>query len=56
VGLSIPYPDKDHGALIGTIKGARRRVDTLLPPVQDAKAADANIVTDRGDGGRPMLL
>ncbi len=44
VGLQL-YPDKDHGALIGAIKARGAEVDTVLPYVYDAKAADANIVT-----------
>jgi uroporphyrinogen-III synthase len=44
VGLQL-YPDKDHGALIGAIKTQGAEVDTVLPYVYDAKAADANIVT-----------
>jgi uroporphyrinogen-III synthase len=44
VGLQL-YPDKDHGALIGAIAGRGAEVDTVLPYVYDAKAADANIVT-----------
>ena len=44
VGLQL-YPDKDHGALIGAIKAQGAVVDTVLPYVYDAKAADANIVT-----------
>ena len=44
VGLQL-YPDKDHGALIGAIKSQGAVVDTVLPYVYDAKAADANIVT-----------
>lgn len=39
------YPDKDHGALIGAIKAQGAEVDTVLPYVYDAQAADANIVT-----------
>ena len=44
VGLQL-YPDKDHGALIGAIKAQGAEVDTVLPYVYDAKAADANIVS-----------
>jgi uroporphyrinogen-III synthase len=44
VGLQL-YPDKDHGALIGAILAQGAEVDTVLPYVYDAKAADANIVT-----------
>ncbi|QWG14906.1 uroporphyrinogen-III synthase [Bradyrhizobium sediminis] len=44
VGLQL-YPDKDHGALIGAIEAQGADVDTVLPYVYDAQAADANIVT-----------
>jgi uroporphyrinogen-III synthase len=44
VGLQL-YPDKDHSALIGAITAQGAKVDTVLPYVYDAKAADANIVT-----------
>ena len=44
LGLQL-YPDKDHGALIGAITAQGASVDTVLPYVYDAKAADANIVT-----------
>ena len=44
LGLQL-YPDKDHGALIGAIKAQGAEVDTVLPYVYDAKAADTNIVT-----------
>ena len=44
VGLQL-YPDKDHGVLIGAIKAQGAEVDTVLPYVYDAQAADANIVT-----------
>src|SRR5712692_3778047 len=44
LGLQL-YPDKDHGALIGAITAQGAKVDTVLPYVYDAKAADANIVT-----------
>src|ERR1700743_1633289 len=39
------YPDKDHSALIGAITAQGAEVDTVLPYVYDAKAADTNIVT-----------
>ncbi len=39
------YPDKDHSALIGAITAQGAEVDTVLPYVYDAQAADANIVT-----------
>jgi uroporphyrinogen-III synthase len=44
VGLQL-YPDRDHGALIGAITSQGAEVDTVLPYVYDAQAADANIVT-----------
>jgi uroporphyrinogen-III synthase len=44
VGLQL-YPDKDHGALIGAITAQGASIDTVLPYVYDARAADANIVT-----------
>ena len=44
VGLQL-YPDKDHGILTGAIKAQGAEIDTVLPYVYDAQAADANIVT-----------
>ncbi|MGY4311339.1 uroporphyrinogen-III synthase [Bradyrhizobium sp. JR3.5] len=44
LGLQL-YPDKDHATLIGAIKAQGTEVDTVLPYVYDAQAADANIVT-----------
>jgi uroporphyrinogen-III synthase len=44
LGLQL-YPDKDHSPLIGAIKAQGAEVDTVLPYVYDAQAADANIVT-----------
>ena len=44
LGLQL-YPDKDHGALIGSIEAQGAEVDAVLPYIYDAKAADANIVT-----------
>src|SRR5579871_479506 len=44
LGLQL-YPDKDHSALIGAITAQGAEVDSVLPYVYDAKAADANIVT-----------
>jgi uroporphyrinogen-III synthase len=44
LGLQL-YPDKDHSALIGAIAAQGAEVDTVLPYVYDAKAADSNIVT-----------
>ena len=43
VGLQL-YPDKDHGRLIGAITAQGAEVDTVLPYVYDAQAADTNIV------------
>src|SRR5882762_2799035 len=44
VGLQL-YPNKDHSALIGAITAQGAEVDTVLPYVYDARAAEANIVT-----------
>jgi uroporphyrinogen-III synthase len=44
VGLQL-YPDRDHSALIGAITAQGAEVDTVLPYVYDAAAADASIVT-----------
>jgi uroporphyrinogen-III synthase len=44
LGLQL-YPDKDHSALIGAVSAQGAEVDTVLPYVYDAKAADTNIVT-----------
>lgn len=44
LGLQL-YPDKDHATLIGAIKAQGAEVDTVLPYIYDAQAADANIVT-----------
>jgi uroporphyrinogen-III synthase len=44
LGLQL-YPDKDHSALIGAIIAQGAEVDTVLPYIYDAKAADANIMT-----------
>jgi uroporphyrinogen-III synthase len=44
LGLQL-YPDKDHSMLIKAIKAQGAEVDTVLPYVYDARAADANIVT-----------
>jgi uroporphyrinogen-III synthase len=43
VGLQL-YPDKYHSVLIGAIAAQGAEVDTVLPYVYDAQAADANIV------------
>jgi uroporphyrinogen-III synthase len=44
LGLQL-YPDKDHSVLIGAIEAQGAEVDTVLPYVYDAQAADSNIVT-----------
>src|SRR5262249_58596943 len=44
LGLQL-YPDKDHSVLIGAIKAQGAEVDTVLPYVYDAQAADANVIT-----------
>jgi uroporphyrinogen-III synthase len=44
LGLQL-YPDKDHSVLIDAISARGASVDTVLPYVYDAKAADTNIVT-----------
>jgi uroporphyrinogen-III synthase len=44
VGLQL-YPDKDHSVLVRAITAQGADVDTVLPYVYDAQAADANIVT-----------
>src|SRR5579872_5600956 len=42
VGLQL-YPDRDHSALIGAITAQGAAVDTVLPYVYDAQAAETNI-------------
>ena len=44
LGLQL-YPEKDHSGLIRAIKAMGAEVDTVLPYVYDAKAAEANIIT-----------
>jgi uroporphyrinogen-III synthase len=44
LGLQL-YPDKDHSVLIGAITAQGAEVNTVLPYVYDAQAADSNIVT-----------
>ena len=44
LGLQL-YPEKDHSALIGAIAAAGATVDTVLPYVYDAQAAEANILS-----------
>jgi uroporphyrinogen-III synthase len=43
LGLQL-YPDKDHCVLIGAMKALGAEVDTVLPYVYDAQAADDNII------------
>ena len=43
VGLQL-YPDRDHGVLIGKVHAQGADVDTVLPYVYDASAAETNIV------------
>ncbi|MEW6768678.1 MAG: uroporphyrinogen-III synthase [Pseudomonadota bacterium] len=44
IGLQL-YPDRDHSKLIGAITAQGASVETVLPYIYDAKAADTNIVT-----------
>src|SRR6266404_4478455 len=44
LGLQL-YPDKDHSVLINAITAQGAEVDTVLPYVYDAQAAETNIVT-----------
>ena len=44
LGLQL-YPEKDHAGLIGAIKAQGAEVDTVLPYIYDAKAAETNIIT-----------
>lgn len=44
IGLQL-YPDKDHSKLIAAITARGAIVETVLPYIYDAKAADTNIVT-----------
>jgi uroporphyrinogen-III synthase len=44
IGLQL-YPDRDHHVLIGAITALGAEVDTVMPYVYDAQAADTNIVT-----------
>jgi uroporphyrinogen-III synthase len=44
LGLQL-YPDRDHSALMSAITAQGATVDTVLPYVYDARAADTNIVT-----------
>jgi uroporphyrinogen-III synthase len=43
LGLQL-YPEKDHSALIGAIQAQGAEVDTVLPYVYDAQAAETNII------------
>jgi len=44
LGLQL-YPEKDHGVLIDAITAGGATVDTVLPYVYDAQAAEANILS-----------
>jgi uroporphyrinogen-III synthase len=44
VGLQL-YPDRDHSTLIGAITARGATVDTVLPYIYDAQAADTHIMT-----------
>jgi len=44
LGLQL-YPEKDHGGLIGAIQAQGAEVDTVLPYVYDAQAAETNIIS-----------
>ncbi|WP_425990546.1 uroporphyrinogen-III synthase [Afipia sp. DC4300-2b1] len=48
VGLQL-YPDKDHTKLIGAITSYGATVETVLPYIYDAQAADTNIVEAIGE-------
>jgi uroporphyrinogen-III synthase len=48
VGLQL-YPDKDHAKLIAAIATQGAEIDTVLPYVYDAQAAETNIVTAIGE-------
>ncbi|EKS36439.1 uroporphyrinogen-III synthase [Afipia broomeae] len=48
VGLQL-YPDKDHSKLIGAITSYGATVETVLPYIYDAQAADTNIVEAIGE-------
>ncbi|MBI3699043.1 MAG: uroporphyrinogen-III synthase [Afipia sp.] len=43
IGLQL-YPDKDHATLVSAITSRGASVETVLPYIYDAKAADSNIV------------
>ncbi len=43
VGIQL-YPEQDHAKLLGAIKAMGAEIDTVLPYVYDAKAAEPNIV------------
>jgi uroporphyrinogen-III synthase len=43
VGLQL-YPDKDHSVLIGALAAQGAKVDSVLPYVYDAQAAETNII------------
>ncbi|MBS0530443.1 MAG: uroporphyrinogen-III synthase [Proteobacteria bacterium] len=48
VGLQL-YPDRNHSALIGKIKAQGAEVDSVLPYVYDASAAEASVLTAIGE-------
>ncbi|HAO42197.1 MAG TPA: uroporphyrinogen-III synthase [Afipia sp.] len=48
VGLQL-YPDKDHSKLISAITSYGATVETVLPYIYDAQAADTNIVEAIGE-------
>ena len=43
LGIQL-YPEQDHGKLLGAIEAMGAKVDTVLPYIYDAKAAEPNIV------------
>jgi len=43
LGIQL-YPEQDHGKLLGAIKAMGAEIDSVLPYVYDAKAAEPNIV------------
>jgi uroporphyrinogen-III synthase len=44
LGLQL-YPEKDHSVLIGAIAACGAEVDTVLPYIYDAQAAETNIIS-----------
>jgi uroporphyrinogen-III synthase len=53
LGLQL-YPEKDHGVLIAAIEACGATVETVLPYVYDAQAAETNILSaiEEMDAGR----